>query len=367
MKLHILGIPHTRTTPEYSNCAFTGKVMRFSPMMRSVGYEVIHYGNGSENPGASKHEMILSAQELEQYRERLLGNRRTKRSAFIGELSNPEGPIYLEFNKRLRERLENNLAPEDIICCPFGGVHEPAIAEFKNIKVETGIGYSGTYLPYRIYESTAWYQYSAGRAGVPGNNYWFVIPNYFDTSEWDLNLNPSKELVYLGRIQEDKGLTVVTEIAKHRPDLTITICGQGDPTPYLVHPNIKYKEPIHGRERSAYLGGAMCTLMPTIYNEPFGGVAIESHLCGTPVLTTSYGCFTETIKQGFNGYRCHTLGDFLGGIAAIEHGKLDRQAIRTFAANTYDMYVIARQYDEVFRRLSDLYRGGWYCTTSYLR
>ena len=44
MRLHIPAIPHTITSRLYSHCAFTGKVLRFAPMMRSRGYQVYHYG-----------------------------------------------------------------------------------------------------------------------------------------------------------------------------------------------------------------------------------------------------------------------------------------------------------------------------------
>ena len=365
VKLHILGIPHTCTTPEYSHCAFTGKVLRFPPMMRSVGYEVIHYGNGEHNPGATKHEMVLSRQRLEHYKKTILGHRYNSKASFVGELAKTDNIIYSEFNSKLKQLLKKNLEPGDIICCPFGNAHEPAISDFGNIKVETGIGYNSPYLPHRIYESNSWYQYTAGKEGVAGGHYWFVVPNYFDVKEWDFNLTPREDLVYLGRLQGDKGMEIVVEIAKHRPDLTVTLCGQGDPAPYMIHPNIKYRKPIHGKARSEYLGGAMCTLMPTLYNEPFGGVTIESHLCGTPVLTTSYGCFTETIDHGVNGYRCHTLGDFLAGIKNIEQGKLNRRLISTVAKSTYDMYVIAHKYDEIFQRLSELHGEGWYSHKRY--
>ena len=365
MKLHLLGIPHTCTTIEYSHCAFTGKVFRFSPMMRSVGYEVIHYGNGDHNPGANKHIQILSEVELENFKKELLNEKYDNKNEFIGDIGDVGNIIYKEFNKRLKEKLSNNLEEDDIICCPFGFGHEEAIKDFQNIKVETGIGYDESYLDFRIFETNSWYQYTAGKQNVNGGHYWFVIPNYFDVSEWDLKENPKHELVYLGRICDIKGLVIITEIAKARPDLTVTICGQGDPTPYLVSPNIKYKEPIFGKERSDYLGNAIATIMPTIYNEPFGGVTIESHLCGTPVLGTSYGSFTETIEHRFNGYRCHTLGDFLAGIENIENGMLNRKLIREKAIEKYDMYNLAKKYDEVFQRLLDLKYDGWYSHKKY--
>lgn len=45
VRLHLVGIFHTRATTEYSHCAFTGKALRFPRMMQAQGYEVIEYSN----------------------------------------------------------------------------------------------------------------------------------------------------------------------------------------------------------------------------------------------------------------------------------------------------------------------------------
>ena len=58
-RLHILALPHTITLPKYSHCAFTSKVLRFAPMMRSRGYEVYHYGIETSQAGADKHIDLL--------------------------------------------------------------------------------------------------------------------------------------------------------------------------------------------------------------------------------------------------------------------------------------------------------------------
>lgn len=41
MRLHLVGIFHTRATAEYSHCAFTGKALRFPRMMQAQGYECV--------------------------------------------------------------------------------------------------------------------------------------------------------------------------------------------------------------------------------------------------------------------------------------------------------------------------------------
>ncbi len=194
-----------------------------------------------------------------------------------------------------------------------------------------------------------------------------VIPNYFKVDDWDFNPNPEGYVAYFGRLSNIKGVHFISEIAKVRPDLKFKICGQGDPTPYLTSPNIEYVPPIHGRERSKFLGNAMAVIMPTRYVEPFGGVTVEAELCGTPVLGSSYGSFTETVEHGKTGYQCRTLGDFLAGLEQIENGAIDRAYVRNFAVEHFDMYKLAHKYDGAFRQINDISTDkGWYSRRSMI-
>jgi len=361
--LHLLGLAHTQTTNAYSHCAFTGKVKRFAPMLQSVGYEVIHYGVEGGDSGAKQNVDILTYDEWNQMRSELLYakyNRVVEPTDFIGDLAATDNILYRAFNGRLRNILRDTVKPKDIICLPFGHAHQEAVHDLPIQKVETGIGYPISCEQFRVYESFAWYHYQAGKENRTGNDYHWVIPNYFDTSEWDFNPTPQDYLLYFGRLTEIKGLPIVWEIAKHKPNLKVIICGQGDPTPYLTLPNIEYHPPVHGRDRSGLLGNAAAVIMPTRYVEPFGGVTVEAQMTGTPVLGSTYGSFTETIVEGFNGYRCHTLGEFLQGIDNILAGKLDRQKISEYAKSKYDMYVLAHDYNKVIRQMTDLHDKGWY-------
>lgn len=362
--LHLLGIPHTITREEWHHCAFTGKVQRFAPMMQSMGYTVIHYGNAGAQSGAVQHVDILQRDELNAY----VGGYDPSSSAFVGRMADVGNPLYREFNTRLAVALKQHVQPGDVLCLPFGHAHEQAVQDITNAYwLETGVGYPTCFAPFRVFESQAWYHWHCGKDQQPGSDYHWVIPNYYDVEEWTVSSEHGTYLLYFGRITDVKGLQIVLEIAKQRPDLPVTLCGQGDPRPYLVAPNIQYLPPVYGKARSTLLAGALAVLMPTRYIEPFGGVTIEANLCGTPVLGSAFGSFTETIQHGHTGYRCRTLGDWLAAIERIEEWPAVHRA--TIAEHTrlrYDMRVLAMQYDEVINQLVDLGAAGWYTLRSPL-
>jgi glycosyltransferase involved in cell wall biosynthesis len=87
-------------------------------------------------------------------------------------------------------------------------------------------------------------------------------------------------------------------------------------------------------------------------------VNIESQACGTPVITTDWGAFTETVVEGVTGFRCRNVEEFI--LATQNVKNLDRNAIRQRAISLYSVDVIAKKYEYYFRRLETLWGDGWY-------
>ena len=384
IRLHMLAVPHTITSDEYSHCAFTGKVLRFAPMMRSCGYEVYHYGVETSTSNATEDINLFTKTEWEQYRiasykflhpELEIDDIKQKladEKNFIGDLGNWSTPLYREFNKRLREvlPLHYRSTATDIVCLPFGRTHEEAIDGLNLVTVESGIGYPDSYKNFRIFESYAKLHQVLLNDKKQCQHYWFVVPNYYDILEWPLNLNPNKQKIgFFGRICHIKGCNIVCEIAKKFPHIEFVLCGQGDPTPYLKESsNITYKEPLQGKERGTFLNELTALIAPSLYCEPFCGVNVESQLCGTPVITNDFGAFVETIEPFKTGMFCHTLADFCESVQMALDGKFDRQYIHDRAVKKYDMYNVAKQYDYVFKNIMDVSNGngGWYSKECYL-
>lgn len=354
--LHILGLPHTIVDSElYSTCAFTMKILRFSKMMQKYGWEIYEYSNQGSKSGCDKHIQILSKEELKQlsqvYKNELYDKDITENALLI-----------TTFETIICEKLKMNTKKGDIICHVFGPNARAVEATQSCYQVESGIGYTGGnyILPHRIFESSSWMHWHEGKHNKSqGSNYHFVAPNYYDTTEWEINVTPIKNRVlFFGRLVESKGLEVITLIAKLMPDYEFIMCGQGDPQQWLRSSNILYHSPVYGLERSEFIGSAYCLLMPTSFIEPFGGSAVEAQLCGVPVVSTAYGAFLETIKEGVTGFHCNTLADFIHGIESCKN--LDRKKIAKRARKLYSLETVGQKYDKIFSDITDLKNDGWF-------
>ena len=374
--LHMIGLFHTIPNHEFDHCAFTGKVLRFAKMMRMQGYEVIEYSNGESLSEANKHVQILTRDELFKH---------TTTDTVRGKIPWIGSDFWRSFHTILIEKLKLNVKDGDIICHPFGYTHSELVKLFPNqFHVETGIGYpQGDFGAFRIYESYAWMHFHQGKyisydenkkpmldqngeviSGRFGRDYEWVVPNYYNLDDWEPNYEKGKYLLYFGRVIEEKGLYIIKEIATHLGiNEPIRIVGLGDLDKFEGR-NMQIEGPIVGvKERSDLLRNARAVLMPTRFVEPFGGVAIEAMLCGTPVIASDFGAFTETLEHGKTGFRCHTLGDYLAAIIAAEN--LDRKYISDRARSLYSLEAVGKRYDAVFKQIYDLKEKGWYTKNSH--
>lgn len=380
-RLHVICPFHTIANEDFHHCAFTQKAFRIAAMMQPLGYEVFEYGNAGSTSAAGTKIDMLSRAELEQ------SAGKHDKAAFHGNTAVIGTPHWTEFDRRLKEALRQHVRKGDIICHPFGRAHADVVKLFpEQYHVETGIGYPDTdFGAFRIFESYAWMHYHLGKqlhfdaqgrvihnqdhlpvVGTGGKDYMWVVPNYFDPTDWPANPERGDYLLYYGRICPEKGLDTIRALADYL-DEDIHLVGQGDPTPWK-HARLKYRGPVTGKGRADVVGRAKCLLMPTRYIEPFGGAGVEGQMTGRPLLAVSYGCFSETLVHGVTGFNCHTLGDWLEAIRLVNAGHFNPVTIAERAHRLYSMDTCARKFDAIFQMISDLGRSpddvkgsGWYC------
>lgn len=380
IRLHIPGIPYSITREEYTDCAFTGKVLRFGPMMQSRGFEVYHYGVATSScHGFTKHIDLLDVAEWTELRVKtfqFLDNQLTFEEAcaknadpmvISNTLSNWNSPLTVEFNRRFKTHLQAHYRGKatDLVCIPLGRTYDTALEGGDYVVIETGIGYGNSCKDFRIFEShTVLAASLEDKNCVP--NYWFVIPNYYQLTDFTPVLAPETQRIgFLGRVSSTKGCHIVVEVSKRFPDVTFVLCGPGHPEAF-VGGNVVHLAPVHGKERSDYLGSLAAILCPSQYLEPFCGVSVEAQLCGTPVLSADHGAFAYNVEHRKTGLRCHTLADYCYGVQLALDGGFDRRYIAETSRAKFDMYTLAHDYEYALKTVLDVHNGkrGWYAATS---
>jgi glycosyltransferase involved in cell wall biosynthesis len=317
-------------------------------MMTDAGHTVFLYG-GEQNTTIC-HEHIACISDLD--RQRLLGDAHYTAGSFDARL-----PIWAGFNAKVAAEIRLRAEPKDFICVIGGTAHKPIADMLPDMMtVEFGIGYAGTFAQFRVFESYAWMHTIYGTtttnaATLDGRWYDAVIPGYIDAAEFPMGSGTGDYLFFIGRLIERKGYQIAADVAEHLGKRLI-IGGVGNPPSYGEFVGVM------GLERAKYYGEASAVLVPSQYIEPYATVNVEAQMTGTPVITTDWGAFTETVVDGVTGFRCRTFGEFVQAVK--DAPSLDRNEIRARALATYSLESTAPKYERYFHRLSQLWDKGWY-------
>lgn len=367
-KFHLLGFPNYKVGWAHApNNPFNTKLIYFAKMMKDLGHEVISYTvEGSEVPYVDENVSVVSKKTFNAY----YGNR-DKNS--LDHLDEDSGPAWDEFHTnaivQIQSRIDN---PFDEFLINFlGYCQKPVTDAFidKLICIEPGIGHNASYLPNRIFESYAWQNHVYGKECTPRqsffpNCYNTVIPAYFDPGDYPFTYKKSDYYLYIGRVTWGKGVSVAIDITRELGAELVIIGGGDFKTTVPAGQNmdfshVSYKGVLSLKDKVKYLSNARALLYFSLYVEPFGHAPIESMMCGTPVITSDFGAFSETNIHGLSGYRANTFEEIYWAAKMIH--KLDPIKIRKYAVENYGLATIKLKFQKQFKKLYDLKNGrGWY-------
>ena len=356
MRFHVPGVPHTVTNKRFLSCAYTQKVVKLCEMLINLGHTVYHYGCEGSDPKCTEHISIVT----DEYRQKYYPDKfHTEQFRF-----DTADEFHQNFHKRCVEEIKKRMQPKDFLLCAWGWGHQPTAIQLPELMVvESGIGYPDVFSKYKVFESYTWMQYVYGKEKI-GDGSWYdcVIPNYFDVRDFQYNDKKEDWFLYIGRIVKRKGVELAAQVCE-KMGKKLIIAGQGkitDPNENidLNLPHVEHVGFADVNKRKDLMSRAKGVFVPTYYVEPFGGVAIESQLSGTPVISTDWGVFSETILQGVTGYRCRTFDQFCWAVENID--KCSPKACHEWAKTNYSMERVALMYQEYFEMLYDLWGEGWY-------
>lgn len=134
-----------------------------------------------------------------------------------------------------------------------------------------------------------------------------TLPNGIDIERVPRGEGTGGYLAFAGRLSAEKGADVACRVARSL-GLPLWLAGPRYDDDWFranIEPQLGGDVTYLGAlERVALwrvLGGALATVLPVRWDEPFGMIALESIACGTPVAAYRRGGLTEVVADGRSG------------------------------------------------------------------
>jgi glycosyltransferase involved in cell wall biosynthesis len=192
-----------------------------------------------------------------------------------------------------------------------------------------------------------------------------VIYHGLDPVVYPPAFRPGSTLVHIGRFAPEKGTHDAMDAAREvgMPLVLAGRCHEIDRAYYEreVRPRLEdakasgriemVGEANHPR-KVELLRSAVALLCPIHWEEPFGLIAVEAMLCGTPVVGFRRGSFTEIVDDGITGTLVDD-GDFSGLCEALENAhRIDRRACARRARERFSASKMTEAYERLFGGLA---------------
>ncbi len=192
---------------------------------------------------------------------------------------------------------------------------------------------------------------------VPELKYTATVHNGLNFQEYPLGEQQGKYLLFVGRICEQKGPHHAIEVAR-QTHLPLIIAAKYEPnieanknyfTKFiepLLSTNIRFIGEVTEQERNKLFTGAIASLHPATWEEPFGLTLIEAMACGCPVVAFRHGAIPEIVKEGTSGYIVDSLPQMIDAVKRIT--EISRIACAQYARQSFSAMHMAENYERVY-------------------
>ncbi len=196
---------------------------------------------------------------------------------------------------------------------------------------------------------------------MPDLNYTEPIYPAIDLNDFKFSNKPRDYVLFIGRICFNKGTHLAIEVAK-KTRKKLIIAGRMDEAeprqyfndyikPKLNNKNIEYIGEVGFKEKVKLYQGALATLFPIQWDEPFGNVPIESMACGTPVIAFDRAAMKESIKDRVSGFlvKDGNIDEMARKVKDIK--RIERSQIREWAESNFSVKKTVGQFEKIYKSI----------------
>lgn len=140
----------------------------------------------------------------------------------------------------------------------------------------------------------------------------YVKPHftYNEMVDYDVSAEEKGYYLYLGRLDEMKGIEHLVKAFAEMPDAILFLGGSGGEIykQYVKEHdlrNVHFLGQLNPRQVMAYLRHARALIFPSIWYETFGMTIIEAYSQGIPIICSDIGNGAELVKEKITGVHYH--------------------------------------------------------------
>jgi glycosyltransferase involved in cell wall biosynthesis len=196
-----------------------------------------------------------------------------------------------------------------------------------------------------------------------GENKIKIVPHFIDANFYEPNLDPGSEVVYAGRLSEEKGVGVLLTAAERVPEVRFKIIGAGPLEKRLKDyaktaglKNVEFAGALKHRDALAAMAASRFVVVPSLSYETFGLTAIEAAALGKPVIASAIGALPENVLHDATGILVPP-GDAGALATAVRDLNRNEPLIRRLGYLGRERSVNFYGPEDHYRKLMEIYRS----------
>ncbi|MBI3305230.1 glycosyltransferase family 4 protein [Candidatus Parcubacteria bacterium] len=187
-----------------------------------------------------------------------------------------------------------------------------------------------------------------------------VVYNGIDPARYEFNDSPGDYLLYLSRLNMEKGVLTAIEVARAAGQKLI-IAGNSagnaewsfflhEIQPRLNDEHISFRGQVNFEEKVELLKNARALLFPIDRREPFGLVMTEAMACGTPVIGFRKGSVPEIIEHGRTGFVVDAPEEMIKATERLP--EINRKTCRKTIEEKFSLKQMVDKYEKIYEKLA---------------
>lgn len=183
-----------------------------------------------------------------------------------------------------------------------------------------------------------------------------IKPNFILDNERE-QVTKDNEFLYVGRLEEKKGILDLLEVLKKMPNIKLNIIGGGPLLSKVVNcgnQNVKYLGQVDHNSVLNELSKCKALIFPSKWYEGMPMVIIEAFSFSVPVISSKIGTMGEIIQHKVNGllFEPGDIGDLEDKIKMLSENLID---IKNLSNNARITYIEKYNSELNYSKLIDIY------------